>query len=85
MAAFESQVRFHCHNCGIAMNRPGQLAIGGEVEEFSETHRHIARPKVKGRAAEIVESIGPVPRRPDRPATDYLPGTTPRRRHAVRR
>lgn len=78
MEAFESQVRLHCHSCGIAMRRPGQLAINGDHEEFSEVHRFIARPKAKGRRVEMVESIGII-ERPERPATEYLPNTTPKR------
>lgn len=75
MADFSSQVLTHCHNCGIPLRRPGQLAIGGEREEFSETHRHIARPKVRGRVVEFVgiESL----MRSERPATEYLPNVTP--------
>lgn len=76
MADFEAQVNLHCHACGIPLRRPGQGAITGEFEEFSETHRAIARPKAKGRAVSFVESIGTV-ERPARPATQYLPGTTP--------
>ncbi len=75
MDAFEHQARLHCHACGIPMRREGQLAIGGFGEEFSETHRYIARPKVKNRPVEIV-SIGPLERR-DRPSTEYLSGVTP--------
>jgi len=76
MGAFEAQVRQHCMACGVPLRRVGQLAIGGEKEEFSETHRHIARSKVRDRVVDFVsvESLA----RPDRPATDYLPGTTPR-------
>ncbi len=77
MNAFEAQAKLHCHACGIPMRRPGQLAIGGEKEEFSETHRHIARPKVRERPVEIV-SIGNTIERVERPSTEYLPGTTPR-------
>ena len=75
MAAFESQVNLHCHACGIPMRRPGQLAIGGEREEFSATHRSIARPKVRERPVEFVgvETLT----RTARPATQYLPGVTP--------
>ena len=75
MQAFSEQVRTHCHACGIPLRREGQLAIGGDREEFSETHRFIARPKAKGRPVQFV-TIGGA--RPDRPATEYLPGTTPR-------
>jgi hypothetical protein len=76
MAAFEQQVRTHCHNCGIPLRRPGQKAIQGTKEEFSKTHEWIARPKAHGRAVELVEIGGLVPR-PDRPATEYLSGVTP--------
>lgn len=76
MAAFADQVRLHCHSCGIPLRRTPQPAITGDHEEFSATHRHIARPKVKSRPVVMVESIGMIPR-PDRPATEYLKGTTP--------
>lgn len=76
MASFETQVRQHCHACGIPLRRAGQLAVGGEKEEFSETHRSIARPKARDRAVELVQ-LGGVAVRPDRPATQYLPGVTP--------
>lgn len=76
MSAFDAQVRLHCHSCGLAMNRPGQLAIGGDHEEFSITHQYIARPKAKDRPIEII-SIGGMTERPSRPATSYLPGVTP--------
>lgn len=75
MAVFDHQAREHCHACGIPLRRPGQLAIGGEREEFSETHRWIARPKPKGREVEFV-GAGALSR-PDRPATEYLAGVTP--------
>jgi hypothetical protein len=78
MAAFEAQVRTHCHSCGIPMRRPGQLAIMGDREEFSETHRYIARPKVRDRVVQFVhvESLA----RSILPSTEYLPGTTPRKK-----
>lgn len=79
MEAFREQVETHCHACGIPLRRPGQFAIGGDHEEFSETHRYIARPKTRGRPVQMIESIGTV-ERPDRPATDYLPNTTPKQR-----
>lgn len=76
MEAFAHQVDAHCHHCGIAMRRQGQLAIHGQQEEFSPTHKFIARPKVPSRPVQIIESIGAVPN-PDRPATQYLAGVTP--------
>lgn len=78
LADFADQVRLHCHSCGIPLRRPGQPAIAGSFEEFSKTHEFIARPKVKDRPVVMVESIGmPGGERPDRPATEYLDGTTP--------
>lgn len=78
MADFEAQVRQHCHACGIPMRRQGQGAIHGTHEEFSETHRAIARPKKKDRPVEFVDSlsIGRI-ERGERPSTQYLAGVTP--------
>jgi hypothetical protein len=76
MAEFEQQVNTCCHHCAVPLRRPGQLAIMGSHEEFSETHRSIARPKVRDRAVQFISSESLV--RSERPATDYLPGTTPR-------
>ena len=76
IAAFDAQVRLHCHSCGIPLRREGQLAIGGELEEFSPTHAAIARSKVPSRPVQLVE-LTVAGARSDRPATQYLPGTTP--------
>lgn len=76
MEMFRDQVETHCHHCGIPMRREGQQAIGGEQEEFSQTHWPIARPKVRERQVNLIESIGMMGRRAE-PATNYLPGTTP--------
>lgn len=74
-ADFAAQVETHCHACGIPMRRRGQLAVHGDVDEFSETHRFIARPKRGGAVSFVgVESLT----RTARPSTEYLPGTTPR-------
>jgi len=78
MADFARQVETCCHHCAIPYRRPGQLAIGGEAEEYSPTHAAIARPKVRDRPVSLVTEIGMMQR--DRPSTDYLPGTTPRSR-----
>jgi hypothetical protein len=75
LADFEHQFRHGCPACGIAMRREGQPAIGGTHEEYSITHQHIARPKVKDRPMQLV-TIGGV-ERSERPATEYLSGTTP--------
>jgi hypothetical protein len=77
MAAFDGQVRTHCHNCGIPMRREGQQAVNGDHDEYSITHEHIVtRQKKKDKYAQLVE-IGGMIDRPNRPATEYLPGTTP--------
>lgn len=75
LADFEPQFRACCHNCAVPLNRPGQLAIGGEREEFSERHRFIARPKTKDRPVAFITSESLAKR--DRPSTQYLPGVTP--------
>jgi hypothetical protein len=75
MAAYEAQVRLHCPACGIPMRRPGQQAINGVREEFSQTHAFIARPKVRDRVVQFVAVESLV--RTDRPATQYLAGVTP--------
>lgn len=72
---FEQQIRTCCPHCAIPLRRPGQLAIGGEKEEFSRTHEFIARPKVKGRSVVFVGVENLV--RSARPATQYLKGVTP--------
>lgn len=73
---FEAQIRLHCQACGIALRRPPVPAVGGDHSEFSETHRHIARPKTRGRAVQFV-GVENLTARPDRPATEYLSGVTP--------
>jgi len=74
-ADFEAQIRQHCPACGIPLRRPGQLAIGGDHEEFSATHATIARPKRLPRKIDLITI--PQLARPERPATEYLEGVTP--------
>lgn len=76
MADWEHQVRAHCHDCGIPLRRPGRPALGSDPIEFSETHRAIARPKVRDRQVSFV-GVEALTARPDRPATQYLPGVSP--------
>lgn len=75
MAAYEAQVRTHCHHCGIPMRRQGLRAIRGDHEEYSKTHEFIARPKIRERPTQLVTIGNGV--RSDRPATQYLAGVTP--------
>lgn len=72
---FAGQVYLHCHSCGIPLRRPGQAAIGGTTEEFTQTHAFIARPKARGREVAFVDAVAL--ERSARPATEYLPGVTP--------
>ena len=76
----KAQVRLRRHACGVPLNRPGQLAIGGERKEFSATHRAIAEAKARNRAVHFVSIDDMVVS--DRPSTEYLPNVTPGYRHA---
>lgn len=76
MTDFAAQVNLHCQACGIPARRTGRSAMGAQVDEFSETHRSIARPKVRDRPVEFVE-LGGMIERSNRPSTEYLKGTTP--------
>ena len=55
MEEFIGQVRQHCHRCSCPLKLKGQLAIGGEFEQTSDTHLDICKPKVKHRPVEIVQ------------------------------
>ena len=74
---FADQINTHCHHCGIPMRRQGLPAVTADHEEFSETHRWISRNKIKDRPSQLVTINGPIVSQ-NRPATEYLPGTTPR-------
>lgn len=76
MTDFEAQVRWHCHRCGIPLRRQGKPAFSDGPEETTVTHAGVVRPKVRDRPVELVQ-LGGVAARPDRPATQYLPDTTP--------
>jgi hypothetical protein len=54
MSEFASQVRQHCHRCSCPLKLRGQLAIGGEFEEVSESHLAIAKPKERNRPIQLV-------------------------------
>jgi hypothetical protein len=76
MEGFAAQVETCCMHCAIPLRRQGQPALGDGPEQFSEVHRFIARPKVKSREVAFV-GVESLTQRSDRPATNYLPGTTP--------
>ncbi len=76
MADYAAQVSEHCHHCGIPMRREGRDAESGAPLEYTKTHEFISWHKRAEVGVELVE-IGDIAPRPDRPATEYLPGTTP--------
>lgn len=55
MEAFEKQVEWNCHRCGVPLKRYGELATRGSFEEVSKTHASIYQPKVKNREVKLVE------------------------------
>jgi hypothetical protein len=55
MQEFSEQVRHYCHRCGVPMRRHGQLAVGGQFEEVSETHKDIYKPKSRDREVQLVQ------------------------------
>lgn len=56
MECFKDQVRKHCHECGVPLRGYGALAQGSEsqVEQVSQTHAEVYKPKKKGRRVELV-------------------------------
>jgi hypothetical protein len=74
-SAFTAQVRKHCHDCGIPLRAYGELAMGGEVEQVSQTHLGVYKPKRKDRRVELVvmqSQLGKEPSRTVTRSTDYL-------------
>lgn len=70
MEAFDAQVRFHCHACGVPLRGAGDFATLGRVEQVSTTHASIYKPKEKDRQVQLVTDravLGRVPR-----MTDYI-------------
>lgn len=72
MADFAEQARFHCHACGIPLRGHGELAIGGTIEQVSQTHLDIYKPKQKGREVQTVLTIEQVSRAPETRSTNYM-------------
>lgn len=72
MSAFDAQVRKHCHECGIPLRGYGELAIGGQVEQVSQTHADIYKPKRKDREVQIVTTREELGKQPLPKATDYI-------------
>lgn len=55
MKAYEQQVEWNCHRCGVPLKRYGQLAMGGSYEETTMTHLPIYKPKDKKRLVRTVK------------------------------
>jgi hypothetical protein len=72
MQDFAGQVRHYCHRCGVPMNRAGEKAIEGEVEEVSQTHADIYKPKVRDRRVRLVTVDNLDSRGQTSRAIDYL-------------
>lgn len=72
MSAFDAQVRFHCHGCGIPLRGYGELAQGTSGhEQVSRTHAGVYKPKVKERDVQLVTLRGELGR-PLSKATHYM-------------
>lgn len=56
MRDFARQVRHHCHDCSVPLKGHGSLAQAGDrgVEQVSQTHAAIFKPKQLGRKVELV-------------------------------
>ena len=55
MGTFAHQVRKHCHDCGVPMKGHGELANAADgVEQVSETHAAVYKPKRVGRRVELM-------------------------------
>lgn len=84
MPWFADQVRKHCHECGVPLRGYGSLALDENgVEQVSETHADIYRPKVKGRRVELVtvrEQLGD----PLRSTVDYMGNANRPKKETVR-
>lgn len=52
--AYEKQVEFHCHRCGVPLRGHGELAVSGTTEQVSQTHADVYRPKDRNRSVQIV-------------------------------
>lgn len=58
MTEYAGQVRKHCHECSVPLHGYGALACDeNAVEQTSQTHEGIFKPKTKGRRVELVTKL----------------------------
>lgn len=60
MAAFRDQVRKHCFDCGVPLRGRGENAMIADqigVEQVSETHAGVYKPKRKDRKVQVVTEL----------------------------
>ncbi len=73
MSAFASQVRKHCHECGVPLKGYGELAMAEEgIEQTSATHASIFRPKRRHRPVQVVTDLVQLGLGKIQRTTDYL-------------
>lgn len=73
MFAFASQVKKHCHDCGVPIRGYGELSQAENgVEQTSATHANVYRPKRKGREVQVLTKIGPLKPQSLERMTNYL-------------
>ena len=70
--AFEEQINFYCHRCGIPLRAKGELAIGGETEYVSREHVAYFQPKIPGRKIFEIKSIIDADLAVEYRATEYI-------------
>lgn len=74
MQSFAAQVRKHCFDCGVPLRGYGELACADEtgIEQTSETHAGVYRPKRRGRLVERVTELAQLEVGKLQRTTDYL-------------
>lgn len=76
MQAFAPQVRQACHHCGVPLKGHGELAQSKTgVEQTSEIHKNIYKPRVKDREVQVVQIRDQLGNPLDNP-TKYLQNST---------
>lgn len=69
MQAFASQVKQHCHACGMPLKEAGNLAVSDNIDILSPTHAGICKQKDTNRLVELQSTYG---NQHVRRTTDYV-------------